>query len=175
MLTIVNNMAYKISDLVKQEYVWAVARIGMGWIILWAFLDKTFGLGFATPASRAWINGGSPTTGYLQFGVSGIFAPLFEAIAGNVVVDVLFMLALLAVGLALLLGMGMKIATVAGSLLMLLLWMTNVPPANNPIIDEHIIYILLLVGLMKVKAGQTLGLGRWWSSTSLVKRYPILE
>ena len=28
---------------------------------LWAFLDKAFGLGYATPSGNAWINGGSPT------------------------------------------------------------------------------------------------------------------
>jgi len=65
--------------------------------------------------------------------------------------------------------------SVSGGLLMVLLWMTNVPPANNPILDEHIIYLILLVGLMKVKAGQTLGLGKWWSNISIVKRFPILE
>ena len=43
----------------------AVARILMGFYFLWAFIDKTFGLGFATPAERAWVGGGSPTTGFL--------------------------------------------------------------------------------------------------------------
>ncbi|MER7365496.1 hypothetical protein ABT353_22580, partial [Nonomuraea wenchangensis] len=47
------------------DYVWAAARISIGWVFLWAFLDKTFGWGFATPAAKAWINGGSPTTGFL--------------------------------------------------------------------------------------------------------------
>ncbi|MGD0056757.1 MAG: hypothetical protein ABSB83_02745 [Methanomassiliicoccales archaeon] len=168
-------MTPKFLEYVRQEYVWAAARIGLGFIILWAFLDKTFGLGFATQASKSWINGASPTVGYLKFGTSGIFAGLFQGLAGNVVVDVLFMLALLLVGIALILGIGMKIATVSGGLLMVLLWMTNVPPASNPILDEHIIYLILLIGLLRVKAGQTLGLGKWWSSTSLVKRFPILE
>ena len=40
--------------------VLAVLRIMFGFYFLWAFLDKTFGLGFATPAAKAWINGGSP-------------------------------------------------------------------------------------------------------------------
>jgi thiosulfate dehydrogenase (quinone) large subunit len=31
------------------DYVWAVARISIGWVFLWAFLDKAFGWGFATP------------------------------------------------------------------------------------------------------------------------------
>jgi thiosulfate dehydrogenase [quinone] large subunit len=168
-------MTPKLSEYVRTEYVWASARIGLGFIILWAFLDKTFGLGFATKASNSWINGGSPTTGFLKFATSGIFEGLFTGLAGNAVVDVLFMLALLLVGVALILGVGMKIATISGGLLMLLLWMANVPPANNPILDEHIIYLILLIGLMKVRAGQTLGLGKWWSNMSLVKRFPILE
>jgi thiosulfate dehydrogenase [quinone] large subunit len=168
-------MTPKLIDYVKQEYVWATARIALGFLILWAFLDKTFGLGFATKASKSWINGGSPTTGYLGGSSTGIFQGFFNGLAGNVGVDVLFMLALLLVGIALILGMGMKIATISGGLLMLLLWMTKVPPASNPILDDHIIYIILLIGLMKVKAGQTLGLGKWWSNTSLVKRFPILE
>ena len=37
----------------NSKYIWATLRIVMGWIFLWPFLDKTFGLGFATPADRA--------------------------------------------------------------------------------------------------------------------------
>jgi thiosulfate dehydrogenase [quinone] large subunit len=44
----------------------AVLRVSLGFAFLWAFLDKTFGLGYATPAERAWINGGSPTKGFLS-------------------------------------------------------------------------------------------------------------
>ena len=42
-------------------YMWAIARLSLGWIFLWAFLDKLFGLGHETPSARAWIDGGSPT------------------------------------------------------------------------------------------------------------------
>ncbi|MEV4461832.1 hypothetical protein AB0J39_38970, partial [Microbispora sp. NPDC049633] len=48
------------------RYAWAAARIAIGWVFLWAFLDKTFGFGFATPAAKAWTNGASPTTGFLK-------------------------------------------------------------------------------------------------------------
>ncbi len=172
------SMNGKMSDIasrLKTEHVWGISRILLGWMFLWAFLDKTFGLGYATSTDRAWINGGSPTSGYLEFAVSGVFEPLFTSIAGNELIDVLFMLGLLLLGIALLLGIGMRLATIGGVLMFVLLWSTNVPPANNPLIDEHIIYIFLLIGLCRVRAGETLGLGKWWSSTPLVKRLPILE
>ena len=37
--------------------------------------------------------------------------------------------------------------------------------------DDHVIYALVLVGLALVGAGNTLGLGRWWSQTGLVQRH----
>ena len=40
----------------------AALRIVLGFTFLWAFVDKLFGLGYATPSERSWINGGSPTT-----------------------------------------------------------------------------------------------------------------
>ncbi|KAB8181764.1 hypothetical protein FH610_027020, partial [Microbispora catharanthi] len=36
------------------RYAWAAARIAIGWVFLWAFLDKLFGWGFATPTAKAW-------------------------------------------------------------------------------------------------------------------------
>jgi thiosulfate dehydrogenase [quinone] large subunit len=47
-----------------------------------AFLDTTFGLGYATPAARAWINGGSPTKGFLSNVAVGPFESTFHAWAG---------------------------------------------------------------------------------------------
>ena len=160
---------------VKIEYLLAFGRILLGWLFLWGFLDKTFGLGFATSSSDAWINGGSPTEGFLSFGSSGIFQGFYNSLAGNAVVDWLFMLALLALGISLLLGIGMRLAAYGGTIFLLLLWGANVPPANNPIIDEHIIFIALLWILYKMKAGRYFGLGDWWSDTSLVRRAPWLE
>ena len=159
----------------RTEHVWGTARILLGWMFLWAFLDKTFGLGHATSSTGAWINGGSPTRGYLQYGVSGVFESLFNSIAGDPVVDVLFMMGMLLLGVALILGIGMRIATVGGMVVLLLLWSSNVPPVNNPFIDQHIIYICLLIGLYKVRAGRCIGLGSWWATQPLVKRFPILE
>jgi len=83
------------------------------------------------------------------------------------------MLGLLLIGLALILGIGVKIAGYSGALLVFSLWLSHLPPENNPFLDEHIIYLIVLIGLARVKAGQWVGLGKWWSER--VKNYPFLE
>src|SRR4030095_7307470 len=59
----------------------AVLRISTGFVFLWAFLDKTFGFGYATPSAKAWINGGSPTKGFLSSIDVGPFQNVFHTIA----------------------------------------------------------------------------------------------
>jgi len=157
----------------KDRYIWAALRIGMGWILLWGFLDKLFGLGFATAPENAWIVGGSPTSGYLKFATAGPLSAFFQSLAGNAIVDWLFMLGLFLIGVALILGIGVQIAGYSGALLVFLMWLSNLPPEHNPLLDEHIIYLIILIGLATVKAGQWVGLGKWWSER--VKNYPFLE
>ncbi len=147
----------------------------MGCILLWTFLDKLFGLGFSTPAGQSWLNGTSPTAGFLKFGTAGPFASMYHALAGNPVVDWLYMLGVAGVGMALLFGIGVRIAGYLGSLMMLLFWSAVLPPEHNPFLDEHIIYILVLIGLPEVQAGRHIGFGQWWANTKLVQKYKILE
>jgi thiosulfate dehydrogenase (quinone) large subunit len=127
-----------------------VLRIVMAFIFLWAFFDKTFGLGFATPAERAWINGGSPTNGFLTNAVQGPFADFFGSLAGIAAVDWLFMLGLLGIGLSLLLNKWIRFGSIAGIVMMLLMYLAVLPPENHPLIDDHIVYALVL-GLFAFK------------------------
>ncbi len=165
----------KLFELTKEQCAWVGLRIVLGWTLVWAFLDKMFGLGYATSSDNAWINGGSPTSGYLQFAVSGPLSGIFQDMAGNGIVDSLFMLALVSIGVAVILGVGTRISGMAGAVLMLLLWLTHIPPQNNPLTDDHIIYAILFVAMIFVRPGRWIGLGEWWSRTWLVKRFPILE
>lgn len=160
---------------IKEQCIWISLRLGLGWILLWSFIDKVFGLGFSTKPEGAWLAGGSPTTGFLQFAARGPLAALYQGLAGSVFIDWLFMLALLLIGLALISGIVMRIAGYAGALLMLLMWLALLPPEHNPIIDEHIIYAIVFLGLSVVRPGKWLGLGEWWANTGLVKKYKVLE
>jgi thiosulfate dehydrogenase [quinone] large subunit len=161
--------------LTREQYIWVGVRFGLGWTFLWAFLDKLFGLGYSTASESSWINGGSPTTGFLTYATSGPFSGIYEGLAGNTAVDTVFMAALVLLGVALILGIANRIAGYGGALLMLIMWTSRLPPENNPIIDDHIIYMIVLLGIAFVQPGKWLGLGKWWSEQSLVRRFPILE
>jgi thiosulfate dehydrogenase (quinone) large subunit len=168
------------------RYVAAVVRISIGWIFLWAFLDKAFALGHETGVDpqtgvvdyfgpAAWIHGGSPTAGFLGFAVEGPLADVYSGLAGNVVVDWIFMLGLLGIGVALILGIGMWIAAVSGAALLIMMWSAVLPPANNPFMDDHIVYALVLVLLALLGAGRTLGLGRAWERLPFVQERAFLK
>ena len=146
----------------------------MGWIFLWPFLDKLFGLGFATEAGSGWVDGGSPTTGFFQFATRGPFQESFQGMAGSAFADWLFMIGLLGIGVALLLGIGVRIASVSGALLLVLMWLAVLWPEHNPFLDDHLIYAFVLIGVYVTDAGRYLGFGRRWSESSLVNKYRFL-
>lgn len=127
-----------------QKFVLVLLRLVMAGIFLWAFFDKLLGLGFSTPSVNAWIHGGSPTTGFLTNAVSGPFAAFFHQLAGMPLVDWVFMAGLLFVGLTLLFNRYMVGGAIAGIGMMLLMYCALLFPATNPILDDHIVYALVL-------------------------------
>lgn len=157
------------------RYVTAAIRLSLGWIFLWAFLDKLFGLGHETESKAAWINGGSPTNGFLKFGAAGPFKGMYNNIAGAAWADWLFMIGLAGIGVALIAGVAMRLAATAGALLLVLMWTAVLPPENNLFMDDHIIYALVLVALAIAGAGHTLGLGSYWERLAIVKRFSFLK
>ncbi len=171
-------------DKAAAVYLWAFLRLALGFVFVWAFADKLLALGFATGRADngtvdvlgpdAWINGGSPTSGFLANATDGPLAELFQDMAGVAVVDWLFMLGLLGVGVALLLGIALRIAAVAGATQMLLIRAATTSE-NNPLIDQHVIYAIALFALAAAAAGDQWGLGRAWRRTRLVQKFPLLS
>ena len=159
----------------KKNLFLGLLRISMGFIFLWAFLDKLLGLGFATSPERSWLAGESPTYGFLTQGTHGPFKPFFENLAGNPFVDWLFMLGLLGIGIALMLGIARKLSTLSGSLMLILMYLAAFPPPNNPLIDDHIVYVFVLQLLLQLHSGDVMGFGKQWEKTELVKKYSFLK
>jgi thiosulfate dehydrogenase [quinone] large subunit len=160
-------------------------RLALGFEFFWAFLDKTFGLGYSTASKDAWIHGGSPTKGFLSGANVGPFQAIFRSLAGVPGMDWLFMIGLLGIGVALILGVAVRPAAFSGVLMLALMWGAVWVPAKmaggqpsgstNPIVDDHIIGIF---GLITVGALATWGagyLGRKYGSLRIVQAQPWLR
>lgn len=166
--------------------VLALLRIAFGLTFLWAFFDKLLALGFSTGRSpdgktvdrfgaAAWIHDGNPTLGFLKFGSKGPFEGFYHSLAGQAWVNVLFMLALLTIGIALTFGIAMRFAGLAGGVLYLMMWAVALPPDNHPVIDDHILGAITVVALALLAAGDTWGFGHRWAKVPVVAKNPVLR
>jgi len=164
----------------------AVLRIGVGLIFLWAFVDKLFGLGYSTPSAHSWLSGASPTQGFLGNVAVGPFQSLFHAWAGAAWADWLFMLGLAGIGVAVTLGVALRISAVAGTIMLLMMWAAEWPlstttaagkpsGSTNPLIDYHIVFALALIVFAVAGSGVTWGLGRQWQKLAVVRDNPWLR
>ncbi len=164
----------------------AGARILLGSVFLWAFLDKAFGWGYATGSAQSWTGAGSPTKGFLSHVAAGPLESTFHGWAGQAWADWLFMLGLLGLGAALMSGVALRLTAVSGILLLALMWTAEWPPArylstgaasgsSNPVVDYHVLYAVLLVVLAATGAGATWGLGRTWARLPVVRDHAWLR
>ena len=173
------------------QRVFGILRLLMGFTFLWAFLDKTFALGFATGRAtdtgvidffgdKAWISGASPTVGAIGYAVKGPFADTIHNLTGYTVtagvgkvdpwIDWLFMGSMLLIGLGLMTGVMTRLAAFGGIAWLAVFYLaTAIWPENNPFVDEHIVYSMVLVGLILANAGRYWGLGKIWQRVGFVK------
>lgn len=128
-------------------------RVSFGWIMLYA--------GYAHLSTPGWS-----ASGYISSAQS--FSGFYNwLLSPNVlpIVNLLNEWGLLLLGLSLILGAGIKYSAILGSILMALYYFVilNFPyaGANAFIIDDHIIYILVMLYLREEKAGRFWGLGNW--------------
>jgi thiosulfate dehydrogenase (quinone) large subunit len=94
-------------------------------------------------------------------------------------------LALLGIGLALILGVGLRIAAVGGVVLVALMWAAVWPLAQhatggaltgstNPLVDEHVMDALALIVVGVGGTASRLGLGAMWAKLPFVQRHRAL-
>jgi thiosulfate dehydrogenase (quinone) large subunit len=110
---------------------------------------------------------------------------VFNTIAGAPVVDWLFMLGLLGVGVALILGVALRPAAIAGATMLVLMYVATWPFATiaggqptgstNPIIDEHILNTMALIVVGALAAWSMGAISRRWSALSFVRSHSLLR
>lgn len=79
------------------------------------------------------------------------------------------------VGLALLVGAFVRWSAFWGAVMMLFYWAASLPLENGIVIDDHVVYALLLFGLGAFGAGRIFGLDEYLEAVGVVNRYPALR
>ncbi|WP_084077874.1 hypothetical protein [Demequina sp. NBRC 110057] len=167
----------------------SITRITIGFYFFWAFIDKLFGLGFSTCrledgsvqvlCDNAWLSGSRITEGYLGSS-SGPLADFFATLGGYAWTDWAFMIGLCGIGLALILGIGTRIGMWSGVAMLAMMWVSHAWPGaggntTNPFVDDHIIMIVAIIGIVLVELRyQAVGLGGWWRRLDIVQKQPWL-
>jgi len=108
---------------------------------------------------------------------------LWTTMAGNPLIDQLVMWGLTLTGLGLLLGVLVRWCAFWGAVQMLFFWaaalqgglMQGLPLAHGWVVDDHMVYAMLLFGLGAFGAGRILGVDRWLEDTEFVKNHPRLR
>jgi|SRR3989344_2972602 len=142
-------------------------RLGIGWLLFYAGWSKV--VTFFTEA-QDWT-----ATGYILGNVKAgghPFANLLEPFANNVLVDYLNAYGLLLIGLTLILGLLVRWSAFWGIILMILYYLSIFPPEHAFVVDDHVIYALVLIFLAVVGAGRIWGLDKTIENSSAVKNSP---
>ena len=142
-------------------------RLAMAWIFIYA-------------ASHQVLVPGYSIAGFLNSTKTfhGLFAP-FTAPATDAVLSFLVSYGHLLIGLSLLTGLLVRVSAMFGILLMILYWMAHmdfpyISDHNSLLVDQHIVFALVLGLLIAVRAGHIFGLDAWAAKQGPVQHNKVL-
>lgn len=142
-------------------------RLALGWLMFYAGITKIM--------SPDWS-----AAGYLEHAktFSGFYGWL--ASSANIGwVSFINEWGLTLLGVSLILGIGVRLSSILGAVLMLLYYFPVLTfPYIAPhsfIVDDHIIYALVLLIFAAYRAGRVYGLDSWCANLPLCRRYPKLH
>lgn len=155
------------NQLTKSAAVWLfMLRLTTGWLMFYAGITKILDVSWSA-------------TGYLISAKT--FAGFYKALASPGILPVINFVnewGLTLLGVSLILGIGVRLSSMLGALLMILYYFPAVEFPFVPhgfIVEEHIIYAAALAFLAAVRAGRFYGLERWCSNLPICAKFPKLR
>lgn len=142
-------------------------RISMGWLMFYAGITKV-------------INPKWSAAGYLKGAKT--FVNFYHWLAGPGILPIVNFVnewGLTLLGVSLIFGIGVRLSSILGAILMLLYYFPILDfPYPNPhsfLVDEHIIYALVLLLFASLRAGRIWGLENWCSNLPICSKFPRLR
>lgn len=142
-------------------------RIATGWMMFYAGITKVID---STWSAEGYLKGAKTFVGFYQWLASPGMLPL---------VNFVNEWGLTLLGISLILGVFVRLSSVLGAVLMLLYYLPILDfPYPNPhsyLVDEHIIYIFVLLLFASIRAGRVWGLESWCSNLPVCSKFPRLR
>lgn len=152
---------FKLSPLVKFGIL--LLRVALGVLVM------TVGIRLLTEGGwKAWVRIG----GFLPRTVSGPLAQPFLAVWESPVILHLVIWGSILVGVAMILGLFVRLAAIGGALMMLTFYLSNIPPQYGWV-NQQLIYFLLFALFPALRPGHHWGIDRFLRPYE--RRYPILR
>ena len=142
-------------------------RLSMGWLMFYACITKVLNPSWS---AAVYLANAKTFTGFYQWLLQPNILP---------VINFVNEWGLTLLGVSLILGVFVRLSSVLGALLMLLYYLPILDfPYPNPhsyLVDEHIIYILVLLYFAVARAGRVYGLENWCSNLPICSKFPKLR
>ncbi|MGZ3319313.1 MAG: DoxX family protein, partial [Isosphaeraceae bacterium] len=136
-------------------------RLTMGWIFVWSGFDK--------------LIRGFTASGFLLHSTQGPLTFWFHSLGSSTmalnIVNPLVIWGEILIGVSLIFGIFTRAALFWGTVMMMLFYLAQFPPAQNPFMDEHLVYIVVFGLLGALGAGRIVGLDAWLERLPWVKRH----
>jgi thiosulfate dehydrogenase [quinone] large subunit len=147
-------------------YALLALRLVMGWSLFYAGITKVLDPGWSA-------------SGFLLHGIADAnpFGGMWATIANEWLwlIDPLNAWGLTLVGLALIVGAAVRWSAFWGAVMMLFYWAASLPLSHAILIDDHVVYALLLFGLGALGAGRILGLDQYVEEMAFVQKRPWIR
>jgi len=150
----------------SDKKILALLRVALGWLFFYAGFTKLINPAWS---AKGYLLGAKTFSGFYAWLTSSNVMPI---------VDFVNEWGLTLLGVSLILGIAVRFSSVLGSLLMVLYWfpvLTFPYVDHGYVVDDHIVYALVLLYFAAVGAGRSYGLGELCARLPLCAKYPKLR
>ena len=150
-----------------QKVSLVLLRVATGWLMFYAGITKILDPAWS---AAGYLGNAKTFSGFYEWFLQPPLLPITNFINEW---------GLTLLGVSLILGIGVRLSSVLGAALMLLYYFPVLEfpyiPPHSYIVDDHVIYALVLLFFAAVKAGRTWGLENWCANLPICRKISKLR